>query len=94
MVSSLPCICNVAGLNPNLATMQGSWACPSLVVAYISASQTLLCRGPVTSNAEAARPFAINFMLKRLKSMGDLYTMSPFQMVIGFISARIGHLFS
>ena len=33
-VDSVPCVWKVAGLNPILATMQGSWASPSLTVAH------------------------------------------------------------
>ena len=45
-------------------------------VAQASASQTFLCRGPVTTNAEAAQPFVIKFYFKQVEVNWGLRTMS------------------
>jgi len=49
----------------------------------ISVSQTFLCRGPVTSIAEAVRTFVIKFYFKKVEVDQGLNTTSQVQMHFG-----------
>jgi len=61
---------------------------------YSSASQTFLCRGPVTSSAEAGRPYEINIYFKEVEVDGAYVQRLNFRSILVLFSSRLGHLYS